>query len=187
MAVFLALLTQINQTANNLQVKELESRSIAWYAAGLPWFKALAILLTAFFVVSAIFFIIKTGWLALRVDRVRDVLIKTNLSKKRSIKIWQKVKRYHFVGDDSSLKLAVLEADKALDEAIRLAGFRGETLGDRLKKITEDQLPNLQAVWEAHKLRNRLVHEPDFKLTRDTAEKALAVYEQTLRDLQLLD
>jgi hypothetical protein len=183
----LALMAQINQAINSPRVAELENKSVALYLAGLPWFKALAILLTAFFIGGTIFFVIKTGWLALRVDRVRDVILKTNLSKKRSIKIWQRVKRYHFAGDDKSLKLAVLEADKALDEAIRLAGFRGETLGDRLKKITEDQLPNIQEIWEAHKLRNRLVHEPDFNLTRDMAEKALAVYEQTLKDLQLLD
>jgi len=181
------LLAQINGALGDPRVQEPLQRTLSFYFSNLGWLKALAMLLTAFFILATIFFIAKTGWLALRVDRVRDVVLKSNLPKKRSIKAWKHVKKHFFAGDDNSLKLAVVESDNLLDEALKLAGFRGPTLGDKLKALDEAQLPNIQDVWEAHKLRNRIVHESGFKLNRDTAERALAIYERTFRDLGILD
>lgn len=181
------LLSQANDILNNQAVKVYENNSVNFYFSNLGMLKALAILLTGFFIGSTIYFMIKTGWLALRIDRVRDVVIKTDLSKKRSIKAWQKVQRHFFAGDDNSLKLAIIDADNTLNEALRLAGFRGLDLGERLKRVDESKMPNIQDVWEVHKLRNRIVHESDFKLNRELAEKALTVYENTFKDLGLLD
>lgn len=181
------LIAQINRALEDPGVQELAQLSTAFYSSNLGLLKAASILLTAFFVIGTIFFIVKTGWLALRVDRVRDVILKTNLPKHHSIKAWRSVQKHFFAGDDNSLKLAIIEADNILDEALRLAGFMGENLGDRLKKVNTSQLTNIQEVWEAHKLRNRLVHETDFRLNRNLAERALAIYEKTFRDLGLLD
>lgn len=178
---------QLNSVLANPRVQELKQGSLNFYTSNLGALKAAGILLTTLFLVGTIFFMIKTGWLALRVDRIRDVILKSNMPKRRSIKAWRKIQKNFFAGDDNSLKLAILEADKTLDEALRLAGFRGDTLGDRLQKIDASQLANIQEIWEAHKLRNRLVHEQDFKLNRDTAERALAIYKQTFESLGLLD
>jgi hypothetical protein len=60
-------------------------------------------------------------------------------------------------------------------------------LGDRLKRAKTSQIPNLDELWQAHKLRNQIAHEPDFKLKRDLAERALAIYETTLRNLGVLE
>ncbi|MBU6500314.1 MAG: hypothetical protein KGJ89_00590 [Patescibacteria group bacterium] len=186
----LAQLTQIQQLNNVLksqQVQQVEQQTLNVYSSNLGYLKAGSILLTIFFLISCVFFMVKTGWLALRIDRVEDVLLKSDMPRKRSIKVWNKIKTHFFAGDDNSLKLALIEADNVLDEALRLAGFRGDNLGERLKQIEESQLANIQEVWEAHKLRNRLVHETDFKLNRNIAEKALTIYEETLKDLGLLD
>ena len=42
-------------------------------------------------------------------------------------------------------------------------------------------MPNLNELWQAHKLRNQIAHEPNFKLKRDLAERALGIYETALR------
>lgn len=184
------VLAQLDTVLNSQQANELIEESSNIYSSYLPYLpliKTVSIILSVLFIAGTIFSAVRTGWLALRVDRVRDVILKSNMPKKRSIKVWQTVQRHFYAGDDNSLKLALLEADKVLDEALRVAGFRGENLGDRLKNLDESKLPNLQEVWEAHKLRNRLVHETDFKLNRDMAEKALGIYEKTFRDLGLLD
>lgn len=180
-------LAQIQDLIPSSSIQTLETNSVSAYFLYLPLFKTISVLLTIVLLASALFFAIRTGWLATRVDRVEDVLMKHNTPKRRTVKVWQKVQRHLFQGDDNSLKLALLEADKILDDTLRLAGFRGENLGDRLKKLDESRLPNLDQVWEAHKLRNRLVHESDFKLNRDTAERALAIYEQAFRDLGILE
>jgi hypothetical protein len=181
------LLAQIKDALGDPQLHELAQVSTSFYSANLGLLKAAAVLATAGLFAATIFFAVKTGWLAVRIDRVEDVILKSDLPKKRSIKAWETVKKHFFGGSDQDLKVALIEADNLLDEALKFAGFQGVSLGEKLKTLTEAELPNINGVWEAHKLRNRIVHEPGFKLNRDTAERALAIYEQTLKDLGVLD
>lgn len=81
--------------------------------------------------------------------------------------------------------LAVIDADKLLDDALRKRGFKGRTMGERLVSA-QKSLSNNDAVWFGHKLRNRLVHEPDARLREKEAKMALAGIRQGLKDLGAL-
>lgn len=87
--------------------------------------------------------------------------------------------------DPSSLQLAVLNADKLLDQAMRERGIAGDSLGERLKN-GKSNFHDINAVWNAHKLRNRIAHEHDVKLTKHDVSKALAAFKAGLRDLGAL-
>jgi hypothetical protein len=78
--------------------------------------------------------------------------------------------------------LAVIDADKLLDEALRKRHFRGKTMGERLV-AAQRSLSDNDAVWYAHKLRNRLVHEPNVKLKKSEAQTALTGFKKGLQDL----
>jgi hypothetical protein len=78
--------------------------------------------------------------------------------------------------------LAVIDADKLLDEALKRKNFRGKTMGERLVSA-QRSLSDNDAVWYAHKLRNRLVHEPDVKLKKNEAQTALSGFKKGLHDL----
>lgn len=82
----------------------------------------------------------------------------------------------------ASCSLAVIEADKLLDRAMNEAGIPGKTMGDRLKRANQ-RFSNINAVWNAHKLRNTIAHEPDFEITYEKASNALDVYKKALKDL----
>jgi hypothetical protein len=159
----------------------------AIYVSHRTFLEAVSVFISAILIGATIYFIIKTGWLALRINRVQDVLLKTNIPKREAKKTWAAIQEHFFTGGDNDLKIAILEADKVLDEALRGAGIQGNTLGDRLKKLKPSQLPDIDAIWQAHKLRNQIAHENDFKLKRDLAERALGVYEKALRELKVLD
>jgi hypothetical protein len=80
------------------------------------------------------------------------------------------------------MMLAIIDADKLLDEALRKNHFKGKTMGERLvsaQRVIKDN----DAVWYAHKLRNRLVHEPHVRLKKNEAKSALAGFRQGLKDL----
>ena len=63
----------------------------------------------------------------------------------------------------SQLRLALITADKTLDNALRDM-VDGDTLGDKLKNASEIfDKETLNKIWEAHKLRNNLVHESGFE------------------------
>ena len=105
-------------------------------------------------------------------------------SKKAISKEWQSVLDKMEKEDTDSHRLAVIEADKILDDLLKKIGYVGGDMGERLKQITPVQLSNIDEVWEAHRVRNRIVHEPDFKLTRMQAKRAIEIYQKALEDLE---
>lgn len=82
-----------------------------------------------------------------------------------------------------SYQMAVVEGDKLLDKAMMEMGISGKTMGERLKKCGKEKFSQLNAVWNAHKLRNQIAHESGFKLEYHQARHALVIYKQALKDL----
>lgn len=99
---------------------------------------------------------------------------------------WDEIQKHINSTREGEWKFAVIEADKLVDELLKSAGFNGETLGDRLMNIQPGQLTTLQSLWEAHKIRNRLVHDTNYFLRYTEAKRAVGLYEKTLRELQAL-
>lgn len=89
--------------------------------------------------------------------------------------------------NESEWKLAVIEADKLLEEALKAAGFFGESVGDMLRRLDKAKLANLDAAWQAHKFRNNIVHEPKQSVTLAEVKDAMARFEAVLRELGVVD
>ena len=86
--------------------------------------------------------------------------------------------------NQSSLAIAVLNADRLLDEALRDRRVAGETLGERLKN-GKDLFSDRQGIWEAHKLRNRIAHE-EVKLNARQVRHAMNSFKTALKDVGAL-
>ena len=98
---------------------------------------------------------------------------------------WEEVLKHITSTREAEWKFAVIEADKVVDDILKNA-YPGETMGERLLNITKGQLDTLDGLWEAHKIRNRLVHDADYFLRYAEAKKAVLLFERTLRELQAL-
>ncbi len=134
-----------------------------------------------------IFGLVHTSWLRrLILEDFREFLTFRPYGVKKLYRQWQKVKQRLDTGLESEYKLAVMEADSVLDDILKKMGFAGETLGERLTKLTEATITNLPEVLEVHKTRNNIVHDPDFKLTLDETKRAMEAYEKALTDLQAI-
>jgi hypothetical protein len=83
------------------------------------------------------------------------------------------------------LVLAIIDADKLLDQALKKHRLKGKTMGERLVSA-QRMISDNDAVWYAHKLRNRLVHEPNVRLKKREAQTALAGFRLGLKDLGAL-
>lgn len=101
-------------------------------------------------------------------------------------KRWEAILARLQSNEESNYKLAVIEADKLLDDILKRVGYQGETMGDRLKKITTEQLTNIDEVWRAHKVRNNIVHDVDFKLNQDQARKTVETLEKALKEMEAI-
>lgn len=82
----------------------------------------------------------------------------------------------------SSYHLAVLYADKLVDQVLKEKNLKGETMGERMKSAS-NLLTKRNDFWTAHKLRNQIAHEPDVVVTYELAQRALASFKQALKDL----
>ena len=108
------------------------------------------------------------------------------LPKKALTKKWQSILDKLAKDDENGYKLAVIEADKVFDDLLKRIGYQGEDMGERLRQLTPAQTANLDEIWQAHKLRNQIVHEPDFKLTHSQAERAVEIFQRALEDLEAI-
>ncbi len=175
------LQAQMAQATQGAQAAGQNFMGIYFSHLGMLEFFGLVIALICFGVV--IYFGIETGYFSLRVERFRHIILKSDISRKHAQESWATIKEHFYRGGESDLKIAILEADKLLNDALREAGVMGLQLGDRLKKANDEQIPNLNELWQAHKLRNQIAHEPNFRLKRELAERALGIYETALKNL----
>lgn len=95
---------------------------------------------------------------------------------------WLKIENSLVKGDPRTYSMALINADKLLDKALRELGLAGKTMGERMKRIN-DRFTDANHVWYAHKLRNQIAHEEDFEIGYTDANKALAAFRQALKDL----
>jgi len=75
---------------------------------------------------------------------------------------------------------AVLDADKLLDYALGKKGLTG-SLGEKLKKGGH-LFSDINGVWSAHKLRNRIAHELS-QIPENEVSRSLNLYKKALKDL----
>jgi hypothetical protein len=101
-------------------------------------------------------------------------------------KEWEAIAKRLTSKDEANYKLSVIEADKLLDTVLKKLTIPGETMGERLKAIPRSQLPSLDNVWQAHRLRNHLVHTTEFVLTEGKSKQAIDIYKQAFIELKVL-
>lgn len=75
----------------------------------------------------------------------------------------------------------VMDAEKILDTAMTELGYTGN-FADKLKKAGP-RFSQLQPLWNAHKLRNRIAHEVGVSIGAAEADQALRAFEKAINDL----
>lgn len=108
----------------------------------------------------------------------------SRLNKAEYQRRWQEIEQLINQGT-SAQKLAIIEADKLTDKALQDNGYPGDTMGERLKDARH-ALKNNDAIWNAHKLRNRLAHEHDVSINKIVLTRALNSFKSALKDLGAL-
>ena len=127
-----------------------------------------AILIVGGMLFAVVSFLAKKGASHLDVDKYRTKWMAIEQSLDRDL--------------PDTAHMAVLNADKLVDHALKERGAKGKTMGERMK-AAQTTWTNRNSIWEAHKLRNKIAHESDFEVTYDAARRALSGFKQALKDL----
>ncbi|MCY4010504.1 MAG: hypothetical protein OXF30_00325 [Candidatus Saccharibacteria bacterium] len=105
------------------------------------------------------------------------------LNKSHYQKAWQGLQIH--LKQPQTYPLAIIEADKLLDKALKEAGYKGDSMKDRLVSA-QKHLSDSQSLWRAHKLRNRLVHEMNVTLSVKETKQTLEAFQKGLKNIGAL-
>lgn len=120
-------------------------------------------------------------WISERIDSFRKVKLPEKTERN-----WQRIKERMEKGDEANIKLALLEADGILDEILKRMGLEGKDMSERLEKLNLQQMTSLNEIWDAHRLRNLVVHQPQVMLMPEQVQKAIGAYEKALKELEVI-
>lgn len=149
--------------------------------------KILFILISLCFLGLIVFILAKSKWLRwMIILDAEEIFTHRPFGVSKVDKDWKIIKAGLETEKESEWKLSVIKADSTLDNALNRMGYIGQTLGERLDKLTTASLPNIEEVGQARKLRNNIIHDPDYRLSLEEARKAISAYEKALTDLQAL-
>lgn len=97
--------------------------------------------------------------------------------KRHIQKTWKEIIR------QKDVKHAIMDADKLLDHALYLLGYRGN-LGGKLKKAAP-HFKKINKVWAAHKIRNNIAHQINYKVDQKTYRTSMLAFKQAFKDLKI--
>ncbi len=130
-----------------------------------------------------IFLIIVTAFVAIDVLIVSYVIWRRSRKKIPEKDLQHVQKTWKAIIRQKDKKHAILDADKLLDHALYLHGYRGN-LGGKLKKAAP-LFKNINKVWAAHKIRNNIAHQINYDVDEKTYRNAMITFKQAFRDLKM--
>jgi len=110
-----------------------------------------------------------------------------DVGKYRQLRAWKHIIKRMKTNNPSNWKVAVLEADRLMDEILKSAGYRANTPDERFKQMEPHAFSSVDQIHEAHQIRNRVMREPDYTFAKEEALKVIRIYQQAFKENGLLD
>lgn len=154
------------------------------FQRSLLWVKLFSAIICSFLLFAIVVLLnrSKANWLINEgVSSFRNVNLPIRLEKK-----WQQIQDRLEKSDEANLKLAVIEADNFMDDVLKRMALEGKDMGERLEKLTTQQLKSLDDIWDAHRLRNLIVHQTNVSINQNQAKKAIESFEKALKELEVI-
>ena len=150
--------------------------------------KIIFILISLVFFLAIIYFLIKTefvSWWFLY--GLINFLFPKELRKERIIMKWKKIKRNLEKGEfESQWKLSLIAALKMFDENLKKTGYSGKNLKEKLMKLSQEEVSNLDELLRIEKICQDVVRDPDYRLTKEEVQEILENFEKALKELDVL-
>ncbi len=131
---------------------------------------------------GVLFRIGKTYWVVLVAGQEFPSVTKGKFQKR-----WDRVQSLIMTEDSMNFKIAILESAQMLDEILKISQYSGDTLGDKLNGMIDVQLRNLEQVKEANKIKNKVVQDGGFDVSKEEARKIVEIFGDSLRFFEVID
>jgi uncharacterized protein YutE (UPF0331/DUF86 family) len=109
------------------------------------------------------------------------------VSAKGMRKRWNKLMEKMDSNEQSKYKLAIIEADSMIDKLVNATGLPGNDLIEKLNTLKPAQMEEAEKLKEYHKIRNQIIHDPSFEVSKETAMEILKFYEKFMVNYEFMD
>lgn len=110
------------------------------------------------------------------VEKLMDVFNVKTIAKRRAIQAWRQVKERMARGTETNYKLAILEADRILDEVLKLMALPGQTMDERLSQVTTEHMAAIEQLRRAHQVARRITIDPEFTVDATLGREVIKTY-----------
>lgn len=100
---------------------------------------------------------------------------------------WEKSVERLETDEPNKWKAAILELASMLNEVLGIIGYEGNLLGEKLENVQPYQLENVAEVVEANKIKNLIVQDDDFEISKEEAKRIADVFARALRLLEAIE
>jgi hypothetical protein len=100
---------------------------------------------------------------------------------------WQRIAEELASDAEQKWRLAILECDIMLGELLDSLGYKGETMGDKMRQVERADFNTIDLAWEAHRVRNKIAHEgAAHLLSAREARRVVSLYEKVFREFRVI-
>lgn len=156
-----------------------------WHSGFFWWIKFFLAIYVAVLFVDIVLLLVLRGM----GEDIKNTLMGAQMplnSKKKTQKKWLAIEKRLDLNDNNQNKVAILEADKLIDEVLRDIGYVGKNMQERLDAADNNQIEEIDLLLEAHAVRNRIIHEDDFVVDKDEASRVIGLYREFLDGIEII-
>ncbi|MGB3988405.1 MAG: hypothetical protein WBK67_01785 [Minisyncoccales bacterium] len=157
------------------------------YIQVISWMK-ISFIIISFLLISLIIYIfISSNWLKYRaMEDISEFVKFQPYGSDKYVKEWRKIAKRLNSGIEAEFKLAIIETDAMLGEILQKMGYNEGSTEKSLSKVTDIEIQNIEELKEARQIRNGVVHDPDYQLTKEKAKEVMDIYQESFRNLGVI-
>lgn len=131
----------------------------SFISSNLLWLQLGSLVLSGLFVWGIVYMLSKVHYFNLKKEHYIDSWGFGDLFRYRSVRDWKQITKMLASDNPEDWKKAILESDRILNEILKMSGYLGNNLKDKLADMTKEQLPSLEEIKKAHETANAIKTE----------------------------
>lgn len=152
----------------------------------LYYIRAVFLTVSAILFFAILFLLPKISWFRYRYsENLKEFFTQGPLEGGDVSKRWADVMRKFDKGTEGDYKTSIIEADNILLDVLEKIGIEGDSFSEKLNQVNSEKLKNIDDVWLAHKTRNNIVYDPDYKIESEEAKRTIDIYRTAFQNLDV--
>ena len=135
-------------------------------------------------ILMIVWLLFKTSWFHDRFgSNLADFFALRQSQKNSLLKKWQNIENRLKSKNETSYKLALIEAEDFLSEILKKRGIEGKTLQHQIKNLYPAVLPEnlFEELQKSQKVIEAILYNPEFKLEKSKASQILSLFKEVLK------